>query len=104
MVPIALVTSASSAFRRMAWAGSASITEGNPRSIPCITPCTKSSGIGPAVGLPLSTHSPVSSMSMSMVNPPDYVDSFAVRRSSTDSRSPEQLFRAVFEGAPLAMR
>jgi hypothetical protein len=43
-------------------------------------------------------------MSMSMVNPPDYVDSFAVRRSSTDSRSPEQLFRAVFEGAPLAMR
>ena len=33
-------------------------------------------------------------------NPPDYSDAFEVPTSSTDTRTPEQWWRAVFAGAP----
>jgi hypothetical protein len=37
-------------------------------------------------------------------NPPDYIDTFEVPTDRTDTRTPEQWARAVFEGAPRKSR
>ncbi len=37
-------------------------------------------------------------------NPPDYTDAFEVPTDRTDTRTPEQWARALFEGAPRPMR